>query len=583
MKTLKNTRQIVIKGFLLLMLCFAFLGCKKYFDPPDVFEEQTIVNLKRKKVMLIVIDGVTGSDLQAIAPPKITAMLNNSKYSWSGYSDYVVSDGTAWKNIMTGVAVGKHGVSDNTFDPKVGGAGNEHDAQTAWPTFIERLQASGKMRRSATVTPWKQLSDKLLIYADQPIVANNDQAVKDTVLKKLNTGNEDLLVVNFNEVSKAGVTYGFSPSITEYSNAIKKVDEYIGALLDAMKARKTYKQEDWLVIVTSSHGGTGNSYGEVANRDRERNVFNLYYSDDFKSHEFKSQPFMDGLKFSANAITARLAAADAATYNLGLTGEYTIEFKLRINAFGTLNSTIFFKANSPANSSSGWWFIHNGSDGSWRFVVRRGPSGGANKTLTSKDLTVGRPPLMVTDKWYHLAAKIYEEAGKRYMIIYQDGVKASNALEITGENIINNEDLWAGFKSGYGNVTNQTIADIRFWNTALPDAKILENACLNSITSSDQYYRNLIGYWPGNDGLSAFKNYSPLAIDKDLKLAGSYSWEPHVMPTCGNEIPIPADQVLLRNSDIAAQIYYWYGVAIDDKWNVDGKIFLSKFESEFIK
>ena len=75
MKTLKNTRQMVNKGFLLLMLCFAFLGCKKYFDPPDVFEEQTIVNVKRKKVLLIGLDGITGADLKTIAPPKIQEIL----------------------------------------------------------------------------------------------------------------------------------------------------------------------------------------------------------------------------------------------------------------------------------------------------------------------------------------------------------------------------------------------------------------------------------------------------------------------------------------------------------------------------
>ncbi|SMD04923.1 alkaline phosphatase family protein [Pedobacter nyackensis] len=584
MKHIKNSTNrfntLAAATIAMVVVLFCLQGCKRYFDPPYVNEEQQDASKKRRKVLLVVIDGATGVEVKTVAPPKLTAMLANSKYSWNALADFIPSDAGNWKNIMTGVGVGKHGIVDDSFDVPPGDDGHEHDAATAWPTLIERLQASGKIRRTSAITPWPQLDDKLLIYADQSIAVTNDLAAKDTAIVKLKSISDDLVIVNFNEVNKVGQSFGFSANVPEYKDAILKTDGYIGELLDVIKGRKTYNDEEWLVIVTSTHGGTGKSFGEIANRERERNVLTLYYNPSFKTNEIIPPVALDGVKFTEGAITAKLAGSNASIYDLGLTGGYTLEFRLRIQAFGTQNSTIFFKSNSPANTNPGWWFIHNGSNGTWRFAIRRA-TGGSAKTVNSADLRA--VPAMVVNKWYTLAARVYMEGSKRFMVIFQDGVKASAPLEITGEDITTPADLFAGWKSGFGNNSNQTVSNIRIWNTALPESKILEDACADGVNPSDPYYTNLIGYWPCNDGLSHFKNYSPLAEGKDMELTGNYIWDFLEKPTCGTAVPILPGQFALRNTDIAAQLYYWYGVTIEDRWKLDGKVFLSSFESEFIK
>lgn len=584
MKNIKNSTNrlhtLTVAAIAMVVVLFCLQGCKKYFDPPYVNEEQQDVSKKRRKVLLVVIDGATGSEVKAIAPPKLTAMLSNSKYSWNALADFIPSDAGNWKNIMTGVGVGKHGIVDDSFDVPPNDDGHEHDAATSWPTLIERLQASGKIRRTSAITPWAQLDNKLLIYADHSVAVANDLAGKDTAIVKLKSVSDDLVIVNFNEVNKAGQSFGFSANVPEYKEAILKTDGYIGELLEVIKARKTYSDEEWLVVVTSTHGGTDKSFGDIANRERERNVLALYYNPSFKSQEIIPPVALDGVKFTEGAITAKLAGANAAIYDLGLTGGYTLEFRLRIQAFGTQNSTIFFKSNSPANTNPGWWFIHNGSNGTWRFAIRRA-TGGTAKTVNSADLKA--VPAMVVNKWYTLAARVYMEGSKRFMVLFQDGVKASAPLEITGEDITTPADLFAGWKTGFGNNTNQTVSNIRIWNTALPESKILEDACADVVNSSDPYYANLIGYWPCNDGLSHFKNYSPLAEGKDLELTGNYIWDFLEKPTCGTPVPILPGQFALRNTDIASQLYYWYGVTVEDRWKLDGKVFLSSYESEFIK
>ena len=568
-------------GVLAMVLTLSGLqGCKKYFDPPYVNEEQQNIVKKRRKVLLVVIDGATGTEVKAIAPPKLTAMLANSKYSWNALADFIPGDAGSWKNIMTGVGVGKHGIIDDSFEVPPAGDGHEHDASTAWPTLIERLQASGKIRRTSAITPWTSLKNKLLIYEDQSVAVGSDLAARDTAMLKLKSVSDDLVIVNFNEVNKAGTGFGFSASVPEYKAAVLKTDGYIGDLVETIKGRKTYADEDWLVIVTATHGGTGKGYGDIANRERERNILTLYYNASFQSKEIIPPVAVDGVKFTEGAITAKLPGTDAALYNLGLTGGYTLEFRLRIQAFGTQNSTIFFKSNSPANTNPGWWFIHNGSNGTWRFAIRRA-TGGSAKTLNSFDLRAVPP--MVINKWYTLAARIYMEGSKRFMVIYQDGVRAAVPMEITGEDISSPADLFAGWKSGFGNNTNQAVSNIRIWNTALPESKILEDACADGVSAADPYYPNLIGYWPCNDGLSHFKNYSPLAPGKNLELTGNYIWDFLEKPTCVTPVPILPGEFALRNTDIAAQLYYWFGVTIEDRWQLDGKVFLSAFESEFIK
>ncbi|RYF81740.1 MAG: hypothetical protein EOO03_16445, partial [Chitinophagaceae bacterium] len=53
--------------FLLGLLIFA--SCKKYDNPPPVFEERKADSKIRRKMLLISIDGVGGDVLKQMAPP----------------------------------------------------------------------------------------------------------------------------------------------------------------------------------------------------------------------------------------------------------------------------------------------------------------------------------------------------------------------------------------------------------------------------------------------------------------------------------------------------------------------------------
>lgn len=576
MKTLKNTQQIAFKGFFILMLCFAFLGCKKYFDPPDVFEEQTVINVKKKKVLLIGIDGLTGVDLKTIAPPKIQSILSNSKYSYDGWADAPVSDAGSWKNIMTGVTVGLHGVVDSTFDVSSADLGQEHDDLAVYPTFIERLQASGKMKYSAAITSWPKLSEQVFIYTDNPIVVANDALVADSTLKKIGESRMDLIIANFNGANKAGLAYGFDANVPQYRTAVLQLDTYIGQLLDGIKARKDYAKEDWLVIITSTHGGEGKTYPPLSKRSR--NIFTIYHQPDFVGKELPAQPIVDAVNLPSKNTTAKLAAADASIYNLGTTGNFTIQFKINLKTVssGSSHAVLLSKTNAAYGSVNGWQFMYEASTKYFRVLL-------GNGTQSVLKFLVGNIPAEV-NQWYTLALKVYTQGTTRYAQLYNNGKAVGTPTDITGFNMgLTTTDLVVGSIASSLGTCSQTVSQIAIYNTALSDQAIQDFVCMDAISTTDANYNNLIGYWPCNEATgSVFKNMAPGATGKDLTITtannATFSWASVAAWSCANN-----KLYLTQNSDISQQIYYWFGTNIDTKWVTNGKVWLSDFEADFIK
>jgi hypothetical protein len=66
----------------------------------------------------------------------------------------------------------------------------------------------------------------------------------------------DVVFAYFGDVDEVGHAHGFSPYVPEYLAEIADTDAKVGQLLAAMKARKSYAREDWLVLVSSDHAGS---------------------------------------------------------------------------------------------------------------------------------------------------------------------------------------------------------------------------------------------------------------------------------------------------------------------------------------
>jgi len=72
--------------------------------------------------------------------------------------------------------------------------------------------------------------------------------------------------IHFDDVDHEGHATGFTPANPRYIGQIEKVDQAIGELMDVILNRPDIAREEWLVVVTTDHGGRGTGHGP---RDRE--------------------------------------------------------------------------------------------------------------------------------------------------------------------------------------------------------------------------------------------------------------------------------------------------------------------------
>ncbi len=216
-------------------------------DPP--VEEDVI----EPKVLIIGIDGVRGDVAE------LSAQRNDSAFgrikeggAWSFNSTvgpYAIS-GPGWSSMLTGVWCDRHGVVDNSFH------GSKHSSV---PDIFEIVETHDSNMRTAAVYWWEPIGEEILAEDSVDILERfeNDELVRDRAVELLTTDSElDVLFVSIDNPDAVGHYYGFSPDVSEYVAAVKAADDMAGEIIGALEQRNL-SDEDWLIIITSDHGGGG--------------------------------------------------------------------------------------------------------------------------------------------------------------------------------------------------------------------------------------------------------------------------------------------------------------------------------------
>ena len=218
-----------------------------------------------KKVLFIGIDGCRADALEVADTPNIDNLIQNGLYeneaicSINGQATY---SGPGWSSMIAGVWMNKHGVYDNSFN------GSNYDE---YPPFTTLLEENGNDYHMASFIMWSPIHTNIfngsMDYNE--LHSSYDESVAIGAANYLqNTQDIDLLFLDFDHVDHAGHSYGFEPNITNYTNEISDVDSYIGIVLEALENRPTFWEEDWLIIVTSDHGGNYNGHGGQSIEER---------------------------------------------------------------------------------------------------------------------------------------------------------------------------------------------------------------------------------------------------------------------------------------------------------------------------
>lgn len=574
------TKSKIITGISAVLgsLLLVAPSCKKYADPAPYFEENPDTLLvNSRKVLIIGIDGAVGAEYKTIAPPVLMGLKTHSKYSWDAVSDEVTTDAASWKTMMSGVSYSRHQIMDSSFIFSQPAGGAQHTAPAIYPSFFTYLLTSSRAdTKTSFISSWGTMLNRLVPEVEDKVLAASDAAIKDSAITRIKKESSDLVVVNFNGVAVAGQAGEFSASSAGYKDAVLKVDGYVGELMTALKSRPEYnKKEEWLVIITGTHGGIGNSYGGPS--EKESNIFSFYYNENLKEKELTRDGAFAGVELKgrdAEVIRAQ-ALNDGGLYNPG-TGQQTIQ--LRVKGTAGYYPHFFSKMEKWA-STPGWSMFSAG--GNWAISVRSTTSG-------ERRIQPGSP-VIFDNQWHMITVVFADSASKRWVRRYTDGIR-HDQTDITshynnGGTIASPSPLTMGWQAdpGMPAVTFYS-ADVMIFNTALTDEEITNGICLKDITQHPKK-ANLIGYWPGNDGFGGrLKNKAP-GYTTDFILEGASQWTsiPELPCTIAPNTDPVKESLLVKSVDVVPAIFYWLRVPLNDSWGLESTNWLTKYETEFLK
>jgi len=217
---------------------------------------------RRPKVLLVGWDGVRYDTLREVDPPTVRTLAARGVFAETRVPDTsVAKSATApgWSTILTGVWPDKHGVTRN---------GQRTSNLERYPDVMALLKQVDKRWRTFAALDAAMLGTtkgpgpivgpdgvETLFFHNRHTTPGSfaacDPLVLEDAIPHLTNRDPDFSFVYFGVTDQMAHDHGVG---VEYREAIVLQDTRLRLLLDAVAARPTYAEEDWLVIVTTDHG-----------------------------------------------------------------------------------------------------------------------------------------------------------------------------------------------------------------------------------------------------------------------------------------------------------------------------------------
>jgi hypothetical protein len=546
-----------------------FGACNKDF--PNLlqnFNEAKDSPESRDKVLLVIVDGLSGPAMQDIAPTNIDLMTRNGLVTYGSLADpttdFEVTNQSVAASLLTGVNSAKNKVVGSDLSPI---------DLSKYPTIFTKLKQNAVSRKSSLFTSDAKYGSSLGKDAEVK-VESNDVAVVNAASTSLSTTESDLNVIHLTEVDKAGKSSTYSAADTKYVAAINVLDKQVQSLWETIKKRASFNTENWVVIITSAQGGVSTDpvtdftpYG-----DSKRDTYTLFYSPKF-ARKIVPRPNSKDIPFVANATRYTYASnnqvigklADVNKFNMGTGSDWTMTLFLKHNvADASYNYPIFFAKRVEGFTGAGWNFFLEGNY--WGF----------NSSIAGQAFG----PTINDGEWHALTAVIKRSGSQDSVYVYTDGTNAtvsgkSSQVGANGNNLDNSSPLTLGYNPGNGNTDcNISICNVQIYNRAFSAEEVKRYGGVTHIDESYPFWSNLQGYWPGYGDVN-----TTVLTEKTRKGAGNFKLTGPVAWTSFNEL-VPFFQPPIEESfyrlvpnavDVPFMIYQWLGVSVESSWNLDGK------------
>lgn len=459
-----------MKKLLLILLCL-----------PLFINAQTT-----KKVLLIGIDGCRTDALKLANTPTIDNLITNGIYSPDALNDDITISGPGWSAILCGVWSNKHLSVDNSF------VGTDY---TNYPPLFKHIEDFNANLHTVSICNWSPINDYIVQnYADYKLNVSSDSDVSIEAVNYLTINDPDIMFLHFDDVDHAGHSYGFSPDTSQYITAIESVDDFIAPIIQSISQRPNYTNEDWLILITTDHGGIGTSHG--GNSIQEQKVFviasgnsiaqNIIRKDSILAFDSVYNCLPDTTELQFNGVNNYVQIPSNPIYNFGSTQDFTVECRVRTNTAGDVS--IIGNKDWSSGYNAGFVFSFKYPSGpEWKVNIGDG--------INRRDMDGGG---LIADNQWHTLSVSFDRDG--YMKMYEDGTLLDSTYISDIGDITTNAGLIFGMDINQNFAYKGSIAEVRIWNTLINGQTVQDWYC-NHVDNNHPNYNNLIGYWKLNEGL----------------------------------------------------------------------------------
>lgn len=236
-----------------------------------------------KKAIVIGYDGCRADVLPLLKTAKKSAINTllagggHAVFSYAGGVNYpaentqATSTAPGWCSMLTGVLADVHHITNN-------GQVKEIEPKTLLLSLVE----DGTVENSAFYVSWDGHFSKktATYYAEKQYAANEgldvtfrraffDTGTKRNIISDLKKKDcTDFIFSTLEYTDHQGHNTGFGPTNPKYVSAFRDAESTGVDIIDTIKARSTYNTEDWLILITTDHGGFGTGHGGPSIEER---------------------------------------------------------------------------------------------------------------------------------------------------------------------------------------------------------------------------------------------------------------------------------------------------------------------------
>ena len=252
MLTLNRSRSLRV--VVCLAACLTTASCR--YDAQSGADDVR-ATARTPKVLLIGIDGVRPDVLAEVPTPNLDALAETGLFIDVARTTLPSVSGASWSSMLTGVWPDKHGVTNNEF------AGSRFEE---YPDFLTRIEQLRPDLSTAAIVDWLPLvrnGEGVPTISDAVDVkyeldgyelgwAEADARSVQLAAQLLTSADPDAIFVYLGNPDETSHEHGSIGE--EYRAAIALADQHVGRIVEALQARPSHADEDWLILSSTDHG-----------------------------------------------------------------------------------------------------------------------------------------------------------------------------------------------------------------------------------------------------------------------------------------------------------------------------------------